>query len=116
MSNYKILVLSGFYIEVKKVKLLCLALIPNQKESTITKFLNIMKNTYLFNPLIMTIDFGYSLVNSIRYAFLKIKLVPCLFHFAQCKVKLLKKLNLFSKKNNYIGIEILFNIEQFMLY
>ena len=112
MSNYKILVLSGFDMEEKKAKLLALALIPNQKEATITKFLTIMKNTYLFNPLLITSDFGKSLVSSIRNVFPKIKWIPCLFHFAQCQVKHLKKLGLFSKKNNYIGIEILFNVEQ----
>lgn len=63
MTNYKILILSGFDLEDKKAKLLALALIPNQKEATITKFLTIMKNTYLFNPLLMTSDFGKSLVN-----------------------------------------------------
>jgi len=71
-----------------------------------------MKNTYLFNPLIITSDFGNSLIKSIRSVYPHIKWVPCLFHFAQCQVKYLKKLNLFTKKNKYIGIEILFNIEQ----
>ena len=50
MTNYKILILSGFDLEDKKAKLLDFALIPNQKEATITKFMTIMKNTYLFNP------------------------------------------------------------------
>ena len=112
LSNYKILVLSGFDLEEKKSKLLSLALIPNQKETTINKFLSIMKNTYLFNPLIITGDFGKSLIKSIRSVYPHIKWVPCLFHFAQCQVKYLKKLNLFTKKNKYIGFEILFNIEQ----
>ena len=112
LTNYKILILSGFDLEDKKAKLLSLALIPNQKEATITKFLTIMKNTYMFNPLLITSDFGKSLVNSIRNVFPKIKWIPCLFHFAQCQVKHLKKLGLFSKKKNYIGIEILFNVEQ----
>ena len=111
LSNYKILVLSGFDLEEKKSKLLSLALIPNQKETTIIKFVNIMKNTYLFNHLIITSDFGKSLIKSIRSVY-HIKWVPCLFHFAQCQVKYLKKLNLFTKKNKYIGFEILFNIEQ----
>ena len=74
-----------------------------------------MKNTYLFNPLIMASDFRKSLVNSIRNVFQKIKWVLCLFHFSQWQVKHLKKLNLFSKKNNYIGIGILFNIKQLCL-
>ena len=82
-SNYKILILSGFDLEDNKAKLLTIALIPNQKEVTITKFLSIMKNTYIFEPLIITSDFGKSLVKSIRNIFPKIKLVPCLFHFAQ---------------------------------
>lgn len=99
LSNYKILVLSGFDLEEKKSKLLSLALIPNQKETTINKFLSIMKNTYLFNPLIITSDFGKSLIKSIRSVY-HIKWVPCLFHFAQCQVKYLKKLNLFTKKIN----------------
>ena len=71
-----------------------------------------MKNTYIFDPLIVTSDLGKLLVKSIRNVFPKIKWVPFLFHFAQCQVKQLKRLNLFSKNNNYIGIEILFNIEQ----
>ena len=32
--------------------------------------------------------------------------------FSTYQVKQLKRLNLFSNNNNYIGIEILFNIEQ----
>ena len=72
MTNYKILILSGFDLEDKKAKLLALPLIPNQKEATITKFLTIMKNTYLFNPLLMTSDFGKSLVNSICNVYPKI--------------------------------------------
>ena len=88
---YKILVLSGF-IEDKKDKLLSLALIPSQKETTINKFLTIMKNTYMFNPLLISSDFGKSLVNNISKVFPKIKWIPCLFHFAQCQVKHLKKL------------------------
>ena len=83
MSNYKILVLSGFDLEDKKAKLLALALIPNQTQSTIVKFLSIMKNTYLFNPLIITSDFGKSPVNSIRTVYPEIKWVPCFFHFSQ---------------------------------
>ena len=83
LSNYKILVLCGFEFEDKKSKLLSLALIPNQKEATINKFLSIMKNTYLFNPLFITSDFGKSLINSIRTVYPHIKWVPCLFHFAQ---------------------------------
>lgn len=71
-----------------------------------------MKNTYLFNPLLITSDFGKSLVKSILNVFPNIKWVPCLFHFARCQVKHLKKLSLFSNKNDFIGIEILFNIEQ----
>ena len=91
IQNYKILVLSGLDIEVKKTKLLSLALIPNQKESTIIKFLNIMKNTYLFKPLIMTSDFGKFLVIIIRNVYQKIKWVPCFYYFSQCQVKRLKK-------------------------
>ena len=63
MSNYKIIFLSGFDLEDKKAKLLALALIPNQKETNITKFLSIMKNTYLFDPLIITSDFGKSIIS-----------------------------------------------------
>ena len=37
LSNYKTLVLSGFDLEDKKSNLLSLALIPNQKETTINK-------------------------------------------------------------------------------
>ena len=36
MSNYKILILSGFDLEDNKAKLLAITLIPNQKEVTIT--------------------------------------------------------------------------------
>ena len=49
MSNYKILILSGFDLEDNKAKLLAIALIPNQKEVTITKFLSIMKNKYILS-------------------------------------------------------------------
>jgi len=73
LSNYKILVLSGFDLEEKKSKLLSLALIPNQKEATINKFLSIMKDTYLFNPLIITSDFGKSLIKSIILVYPHIK-------------------------------------------
>ena len=100
------------FLENKKAKFLDLGLIPNQKESTIVKFLSIMKDTYLFNPLIIPSDFGKSLVNSIRTVYHEIKWVPCFFHFSQCQVKHFKKLNLFSNKNDYIVIDIIFNIEQ----
>ena len=59
-----------------------------------------MKNTYMLYPLLITSDFGKSLVNSISNVFHKIKWIPCLFHFAQCQVKSLKKLGLFSKTND----------------
>ena len=49
ISNYKILILSGFDLEDNKTKLLAIALIPNQKEVTITKFLSIMKNKYILS-------------------------------------------------------------------
>ena len=47
ISNYKILILSGFNLEDNKAKLLAIALIPNQKEVTITKFISIMNNKYI---------------------------------------------------------------------
>ena len=71
-----------------------------------------MKKANLFNPLLITSDFGKSIVNSIHNIFPKIKWIPCLFHFAQCKVRQVKELGLFSKKNEYLGIEILLNLEQ----
>lgn len=50
LSNYKIIILSGFDLEDKQSKFLSLALIPSQKETTITKFLNIIK-TFIYSIL-----------------------------------------------------------------
>ena len=47
VSNYKILIWSGLDLEDNKEKFLVIALIPNQKEVMITKFLSIMKNIYI---------------------------------------------------------------------
>ena len=46
-----------------------------------------MKNTYLFNPLIITSDLVKSLIKNIRTVYPHIKWIPCLFHFPQCQAK-----------------------------
>ena len=110
--NYKLFILCGIDVVEIKRKLLAIVLIPNEKEFTYSQLYSELKNSYFFNPIILTSDFCKAHLKSVRKIFPEVKLLPCFFHFCQAIYKNLKKWNYFKKENINEGLELLFNIKK----
>ena len=96
--NFKLYIISGFNLNIKRVRLVVYALIPNETERTFSILFESLKEKFAFNPKIYTSDFQKSSTKALKKIFPNVYLVKCFFHFTQCIFKHIKKLGL-SKKN-----------------
>ena len=96
--NFKLYIISGFNLNIKRVRLVVYALIPNETERTFSILFESLKEKFGFNPKIYTSDFQKSSTKALKKIFPNVYLVKCFFHFTQCIFKHIKKLGL-SKKN-----------------
>ena len=109
--NFKLYIISGFNLNIKRARLLVYALIPNETERTFSVLFENLKEKFGFNPKLYTSDFQKSSTKALKKIFPNIYLIKCFFHFTQCIFKHIKKLGLSKKKFQKDIQEILFNIK-----
>ena len=91
----------------------CYALITDESENTLQKYLNLLKLNYDFIPKYITIDFSKAEENAIKevYKNENVEIIYCLFHFVQCLWRKLNSLGLRKKEFIKLSKSLVFNIK-----
>ena len=110
--SYRLYVISGFNMIIKRTRILSYALIQNETEKTFNVLFSNLKNKFGFNPKLFNIDFNKASCKAIKKVFPNIYIVKCFFHFNQCLYKKLKQLGLTKKLFKDDILEILFNLKR----
>ena len=69
--NYKLYIISGYNLKIKRERLIAYALIPNETKATYLILFNNLKEKFEFNPKIFTFDFQKSSAAAIKKYFQK---------------------------------------------
>ena len=91
----------------------CYALVTDESENTLQKYLNLLKLNYDFIPKYITIDFSKAEENAIKevYKNENVEIIYCLFHFVQCLWRKLNSLGLRKKEFIKLSKSLVFNIK-----
>ena len=101
-KNIKALVLLiGYNTEREMFELCCAAVFSKEDSNIYSKFYEILKNNYSFNPKKISMDFALANLKAVNEVFGKsnLEIIPCLFHLLQTWWRKAIKLRL--KKNLY---------------
>ena len=82
-KSLKMWILLAFNKNKNKVIICNITLLKNENYETFVTLINHLKNTYSFNPGIMTLDFCKATYKAFKELFPHIQLVPCFFHLIQ---------------------------------
>ena len=69
--NYKLYIISGYNLKIKRTRLIAYALIPNEAKVPFLILFNNLKEKFEFNPKIFTFDFQKSSAAAIKKYFQK---------------------------------------------
>ena len=109
--GYKLYVISGFNLCLKRSRILAYILIPNETFTTYTILFYKLKNDFGFNPKIYNLDFNRASSKAVKSNFPNIYLVKCFYHFVQAIWKNLKQYGLTKKEYIKETIELSYNIK-----
>ena len=111
VRKFKLFIISGFNLKDKNSHICCYALIQNEKFETYFKIFSVLKNTYNFNPKMITIDFSKALTKAINMNFPEGIIIKCYFHWSQALWKNMKKYSLIEKEMLKRNEELMLNIK-----
>ncbi len=109
--NLKLMVISGFDVNLKKTILCAFILLPKENVYTFKQIFLYLAKTYSFNPRKLMVDFNIAQIKAVKEIFPDCKLHTCFFHFSQAIWKNFKKNNLCGKNTYERNSELLFNIQ-----
>ena len=109
--GYKLYIISGFNLVLKRSRILAYILIPNEAITTYNNMFNKLKNDFGFMTKIFTIYFKRVSAKAVKNNFPDVYLVKCFLYLVKCIWKYLKKFGLTEKDNINETIELSYNIK-----
>ena len=79
--GYRLYVISGYHLILKRAIILAYILIQNETYMTYNTMFNKLKNDFGFSPKTYTCDFNKASAKAVKSNFPNIYLVKCFFHF-----------------------------------
>ena len=113
-KGYKLMTITGVDKITKNTYICCFILLKYEDEESFIKIFKYLREMYLFNPLVVNIDYSASLTKALKNENLFDKppiITHCFFHFTQSIVRQMKKYKLIKSKMTKYGFEILKNVE-----
>ena len=109
--TYRLYILSGFNLIIKKTMILAFILILNETIITYKEMFKNLKNIFGFNPRLFNMDFNKAECVALKKIFPNIYVIKCFFHYIQCLYKHIKKYGLNKKEYKNEIYELLFNLK-----
>lgn len=111
VHKFKLLVLSGYYIDNKSTNIYCFILVMNEKYEKFENIFEYLKKNYQFNPKNFMADFRTSQIKAIQKCFPRCNVHCSFFHFSQAIWRNFKKCGLSGKGTYSKNHELLLNLQ-----
>ena len=109
--KYRLYILSGFNLQLKKTMIVAMILIPNETQITYKEMFKNLKNIFGFNPRLFNMDFNKAECIALKEIFPNVYIIKCFFHYIQCLYKYIKKSCLNIKEYKTDISELLLNLK-----